>query len=342
MKTQKKATASILAFTVVMAAMLFSIGSATAQVTSDDTENSTINITIASQVAVDISPATLNYDGVLPGTQRFVTDAAGSDEAYGAIEVENIGSENITHVWLNASVPTSNPFGTGAASNYDAGNFIQIKPNGDIGGVASDSNFTFVNRKEFNESNSLSYIFTPTDEDWRYGRFRMGDQEFFWAVNTTSSGECDTADTDDLRVGNKAHNESATGSNDFRDSSSEYTVYDLSAGTNVDAYTTNVWLNSSTQQTDRLYDVVVNCDATVGNGGTGTWAMRSKFNVNPAGEDLTDDAGSAAYVLDGTSQPSDELQPGEHFQMNTSIQVPLGVAVGNVNAGFLRVLVNNN
>lgn len=335
MKTQKKATGSILALAVVTAAMLFTVGSATAQPV-DDFENSTVTVQVGNQIAVDISPATLSYTGILPGSQQFVTNNA---EGFDAIEVENIGSQNITHVWLNASTPSSNPFGTGASTNYNAGNFIQIKPNGDIPGVSTDSNFTFVNRKEFNESNSLSYIFTEPNEDWRYGRFRTGDQEFFWAVNTTSGGACETTGTDNFRVGLTAHNESATGSNDFRTGSGEYTQYDLTAGSNVDGYATNVWINSSVQQTNRLYDVVVDCNAP---GSGGTWAMRSRFNVNPAGEDLSAAGGAATYVLDGTSQPSDELQPGEHFQMNMSIQVPLGVAQGQVSNGFLRVLVNNN
>jgi len=307
---------------------------ATTSAQTTDSDNSTITVSIAEKVAIDISPTQLNYDGVNPGGFQSTADVDGSNEQYTSVEIENIGSNNITHVWMNASSPSTVPFGSGISSTYDAGNFIQIRSEGQAD-TPTDDEHLFVNRKEFNESSELSYIFTEPSEDWRYGRFRVGEQEVFWAANTTATGSACTTTGGDFRVGNVAHNRTNTGSNDFRDGSGEYTSYDLQSE-EVHEVATQVWVNTS--ETDKIYDVVVNCDTSE------TWTARTKYNVEPFGNDLTtiaEASRASSYLINSAAGNLAALQPGEHFELNTAIRVPLGVAQGELSSGVLRVLVDN-
>jgi len=78
-----------------LAILLGMTGSVTA-INSDDSDNSTVTVNVATKIAVDISPAELNFTGIEPG-QTQTQDENGLT----AIEIENIGSENVSQVWLN-------------------------------------------------------------------------------------------------------------------------------------------------------------------------------------------------------------------------------------------------
>ncbi|MFB6199832.1 MAG: hypothetical protein ABEJ83_03060 [Candidatus Nanohaloarchaea archaeon] len=281
---------------------------------------------MSQRTAIDISPSTLAYQGVAPG--EMLSEATASEENFTHVELENIGSTNITQVWMNASVPQSNPFGTGVTGNYDAGNFIQIKPESDPElQVNSNGDFTFVNRKEFNETDELSYIFTPSDS-WDYGRFRLGEQEVFWAINTSGSS-CQTG-SGQFRVGVNPHNQTATGSNDFRTVNGEYTSYSpVSVPGGVVAQ--DVWINTSS--TTRQYDVKLEC------GGASTTAIRSRYNPGVI-NDTAESAVTPIVAQSGNIASEAAMQPGENFAVNVSVNVPQGVARGQVDQGTLRVLAS--
>lgn len=310
--------------------------SAAAQFSPSDnaSDNSTVNVQVESQVAVDISPDQLNYNndsGIIPGeSERFTA------EGFGSVEIENIGSANISSVWLNASQPDDNPFGTGVSTQYDAGNFVMVNSTDEITGQAPvDSGFTYVNRKEFNESNDLSYISTP-NETWRVGRFKSGDQEHFWAVAADTNGNCDSDATDPFRVGQEAHNVTTTGSVDFV--SGNYDTYTLSSVTGADsnqyvASEVNITLPSGTT---RNYDVVVNC-------GDPFYVSRTQYNAQLEGlTNLVNDGTETEFILNGSTAGGEaRLQPGEHFEVETQVEIPQGVASGSVTPGRLRVIVDS-
>lgn len=323
--------------TLTLIALTVGMTATTTALTSDDSENSTVQVQVASLTAIDVTPSLLDYNSINPGERDEVDDA----EGFTGVEVENIGSVNITQVWANATVPQDRPFGSGFATEYDAGNFIQINATGEgqAGVVGPDDYYSFVNRREYNESNDLNYIFTPpSPEEWRYGRFRAGDQEFFWAVNTSISGSgCDAdADSDDFRVGTAAHNETKTGSNDFTDGSGEYysrALTDVPGLESSERLATDVWLNVP-GQSNRTYDVVVNC-------GSQTYTTRTRYNVQMDGAtDLALDGATARHLVNATAGGAGELQPGDHFSIDMAVSVPLGVANGDVSDGLFRILVN--
>lgn len=324
-------TALLSATLVALAVAMVSPAASQDSVATNGTDNSTVQVSVAEKTAVDISPSSLSYTGVDPGSVKVNTSGG---EKFDSVEIENIGSTNISHVWFNASMPVDNPFGTGTPSEYDAGNFIQIQPTGDKSSK-SPGYFSFVNRKEFATSNIPEYIFRP-DGTWEVGRFRVADQEYFWAVQqqSTDGTQCATG-TDTFRVGKAAHNQTATGSNDFRGSSSEYTSYSLSDG-NTDA--TDVVASSAVNISGANYRVDVVCSP--GNGEEVS-VTRSHFNPELAEDELASTVGNGAeFVLNETASTTSALQPGEHFNVDTRVSLPQGVAQGSVSDGFLRVLVN--
>lgn len=334
MKHTKKAilTAALVAVAVGL------ISPAASQATQDvnDTDNSTVTVQVAEKTAIDISPDTLDYNDVSPGSTQFGTDNDGENENFTHVELENIGSTNISRVWMNASTPSSSPFGSGIASNYDAGNFIQIKPQDDLSnvGVVNYDSWTFVTREEFSTDNVPEYIFEPTSGSWEVGRFRVADQEYFWAMEqpSDSASTCST-NSESFRVGNVAHNKTATGSNDFRDSS-EYIGYQPTNNTaNGAAVVDDVNISGAN------YRVKIDCSSTSATGDV--TVTRSRFNTELGYEDVTSiTTGAAEYLLNEPASADAALQPGEHFSVQTRVSVPQGVASGRVDDGFLRVLVN--
>lgn len=311
---------------------------ATQQVNS--TDNSTVTVQVAEKTAIDISPDTLAYNSVDPGSTQFGTNNEGDGENFTHVELENIGSTNISRVWMNSSTPDSRPFGSGVASNYDAGNFIQIKPQDGLTnvGAVNYNSWTFVTREEFSTDNVPEYIFTPGDA-WEVGRFRLADQEYFWAMEQASTdGSTCAANADSFRVGNLAHNKTDTGSNDFRDSSTEYTAYGIGSGAS------NATANGEIVATDvnvsgRNYRMKIDCNPASASGNVAV--TRSRFNTELGYEDLTDiETGAAEYLLNASVGTENALQPGEHFSVQTRVSVPLGSAQGQADNGFLRVLVN--
>jgi hypothetical protein len=326
-------TALLAATLVALAVGMTSPAASQDSVANNGTDNSTVVVSVAEKTAVDISPDKLNYLGIDPGSVN-ATATDGGDESYDSVEIENIGSTNITHVWFNASVPADRPFGTGVPGEYNAGNFIQVKPTGDKS-TKSPGYFSFVNRKEFSTSNIPEYVFRE-DNTWEIGRFRVADQEYFWAAQQGSAdGTACSTGTDTFRVGNAAHNKTATGSNDFRNGAGEFSNYDLSDGSDGDAG--DVVVSSAVNISGANYRVEVDCDP-----GTSQVAVtRSRYNPELAEDELTSTVGNGAeFVLNETASSSSALQPGEHFNIDTRVSIPQGVAQGSVTDGFLRVLVN--
>lgn len=278
------------------------ISQASAQV-SNDTE-APIDVQISEKTAIDISPESLDFGSIVPG-QNISVDTSG----WSAVEVENVGSSNITSVYFNTSVPSSNPFGTGVASNYDVGNWIQIRPQEtNMEGIPNSDTAYFVNRVDFNESNDLSYVNVPDNFD--YGRFRVADEEYFWAVNST--GGVAAGCGDELRVGQTPHTRQQTGTVDLVNNGVSTS---LSAGPNG-----NYAVAPSVNVGGKTYDVLVECQ------GASTSTVRTRYNPEPLGVDISGAGGVAVSLLNASEQ---DMYPGEHFTTNVSLSIPRGVAASN-------------
>jgi hypothetical protein len=264
------------------------------------TRTSEVNITvnITPKVMVDINPKSLSWYDLEPGSEGARKD----------VQIENIGSVNITAIWFNNTYPSSRPFGTAVASNYDAGNFVVVSRDG-------LEDYYFPNRVEYNESQRIVYLIAPDGSSppdtskYSYGRFRNSSFEYFWILDrsVSTNGNCTDAD---LYIGTEPHTATTTGDVDFTDNSA------ISV-TPVNAY----WGYAAVNINGMLYCAAVYylCDVI----------HFYKWNMDEPGAGL---CANAEYF---TTQP---LAPGASTYANVRVRVPYGVYYGDVNQGTLTVI----
>jgi hypothetical protein len=296
--------------------------SAQSNVTSIDTIQ--LWVTVSEKTMVDIQPDLLAWQNVPPGSETLVSQAVGFPKE--AVQIENIGSTNISYIWFNNSYPNNMPFGSGDPSEYDAGNFVIIRRN------QSGADWFFPNRVEYNES-TIIYLQLPSPEsDWAHGRFRSANKEWFWAVNA-SSGVCNESN---FRIGKVVHNQSQLGSVDLRACDAGLTATggnpcregDLTA-TTMAPYANGEWgwsdlyMGDNTNYENYTVAVYHNCSQQV-------TAMFYHWNKDAPG------------AQEGAIHPeyfhATKLNPGEHIVANVKLRVPYGTAAGNI-TGALTVTV---
>jgi hypothetical protein len=187
----------LVAFTFTLGFTIVEVGAIDANAT--DTIN--VRINISKKAIVDISPASINWTTPID---------PGSNGTYRKIQIDNMGSINITHIWFNNSYPDSNPFGTGLSSAYDAGNFMAITND------STGDSYLFPNRVDYNTSYEIIYLTGPnsnTPPNVPYGRFKNASNEWFWAV--TSGGVNYTNGS--IYISSTPHTQTQTGDADLSD-----------------------------------------------------------------------------------------------------------------------------
>jgi len=333
MKTAHKATRRniILGTLLTCLFVFFLINLASAQLINV-TANDTIRlwVRVSQKTMVDIQPDNLGWDGVQPGTETNASQLAGWPTKKPAVQLENIGSTNISRIWFNASYPSSNPFGGGRASDYNAGNFVVVKRN-----TSSTAPYFFPNLIEYNESEMIYLQLPPTNGPWAHGRFRAANKEYFWAVNV-SGGNCSRSQ---FIIGKTPHNISQLGTVDLRACDAGLTAElgtDCRRGTLARTtrapYTgNNLWgwadmylgLNGAANRLNYTVAVYWNCSRTAK-------VMFYHWNKDAPG------------ALEGAAHPeyfsSTTLKPGQHIIGNVKLRIPYGTAYGNI-TGSLTVTV---
>lgn len=327
------------------------------QQTSDVEENATVDVTVSETTAVDIQPANLEYSADV-GT-RSTSSARG----FGAIEIENTGSTWINRIWLNTSVPNSDPFATGVATNYDAGNFIEVRPaDGLLNGDSTD--WHAINRKEYTYTSASddvpSFIQVPGDfGQYTVAPLRRGN-ETIYSVIETDGGVCDGGGTGtEIRVGNVSATDTRLGTVDFTDSTeygwTNYSIGGVSGSGNYGiavsdqgGYFTSqgVALNYTYTSSDSpvVYDMLTQCSSDAPAGESSNVVL-NRYNIGAEGaDDLADlDGEVTEYLIQDTNgDTSNMLAPGEMATVETAIDVPEGVASGQVDSGTLRVLITSD
>jgi len=365
--SENKYMTNKLANTALTAAIILTaviIGSASASALSYGTNKSTdVNVTITSEVALDVEPKTLQYSGVSIGSQVVETD-----RQFRGVTIENTGSEYIDKIWANTSTPDNRPFGSGLPSEYDAGNFLQIKPNLSQSSVsgAAVSDYFFVNRKEFKVPDSAlpAYIVAPEDEitlaqtgttvasengEIHVGRFRRGAEELWFIIATdeTNGGndDCDgNSENAMMRVANVSATSSRLGTVDFTDDGPsdgipQYDEYLIEENTGSSVYgqaDSQVDLAFSTKTL--TYDVLTTCS-----GASTMDALRTRFAVDPADTtDMVSEGYTTEFIVNAGNTASNMLLPGGTVPLETAIQVPTGVAEGEVSQGTLTLFATAN
>ncbi len=306
----------------IIIALIFSFALLNPEVAHSAAANDTVTISInVSQVTmVDINPSNLTWSSrgsyvIGPGS---VADNETEASNYSNIWVENIGSVNITKIWFDNSYPSATPFGTGNNGSYDPANMIVVDNSTD-----GDKNYTFVNRVEFPESDSM-YIKVTTDINQTngnlFGRFRNASNEYFFeydglASNCSNGGEFYWSDT--------AKTKTSTGDTDLTSGSSiTLSTLEISSG----RYTGN-WSFGEVQiggANQPYYCVAIPEDCSK--------IMFSNRNADAPG--VTNS--NCGNVTDYLSE--DVLYPGAMKKAWVKAYVPLGVAAGILGGNTNRTL----
>jgi hypothetical protein len=312
---------------------------AAAQTTANETEEGDVTIDVSSTIAVDVQPANLDYSNAEVGNRN-----TSSDRGFGAIEIENTGSEYVNRIWLNTSTPSTDPFGSGLPGDYDAGNFLEVRPQDTPNGDSTD--WHYVNRKEFlaegGTSAEPSFIqvddFVADGENYEVGSIRRGNESIYFAIDKDNDATCNLDEP--VRVGNVSSTDNRLGTVDFGDSTefgwTEYTLGDLA---NSDYGAVGVELNwtYTNSGNDNQYDLITRCDPASGE----SHVFFNRYNINTAtAEDLaTSTETSYTQFLLNTDDATNMLAPGELATVETAINIPEGVAAGSADPGALRVLI---
>lgn len=313
-------------------AFFVSLASVSAGIPYNDSQTSTVVVNIADQTYINIDPSDFYWTGVAPGD---VGDGTTEVHGYTAIQVENIGSNNISNIWFNATYPSIRPFATGSHAYYDSGNFVVI-------GREGEDKYYFPNRVDYNESRSLVYLKDPGGNrppdagSYHYGRFRNTTKEYFWFVDKTGSAPADYCNETGTTfyLGDAPHTQGDSGSIDFSSCSGNLVS---EPGTNVDSCRvgtlTNVELGSPWAWADvrvgtENYTVAVNyaCDKT----------MWIRWNMDAPGA-----RGSKNAEMFWNSSVNGALVPGNSTVANMRVYIPYGVHMGNISSGTITVLAND-
>jgi len=269
-------------------------------VSAGPTDTVTIDINVTQEVSIDVTPNSTAWYGVSVGS---TTDAH-------VFTITNIGSVNISTIDASITNSASNPYGTGQASNFNAGDFILLNS-------TNNATFYYINKKDWNESKP-SYVTAPTD--WTegnasgyFGRMRsvandmdMG-QEYFWFTNrTAASGDCHGSAV--LLIANHPRTVTDSGDTDF---------------TNSENYTT-VTLTSGVGEIPSGHDLAGYCVSVSADCSEVTF-----FHFN-----MQLDAGGVCSS-DQYVYGSSTLQSGASTEIWLEAKVPLGVSDGDVSQGTL-------
>jgi len=162
------------------------------------TDTIDVDVEVASQVSIKVSPDYIRFWGMDPGTYQVNSTH---------FVIENIGSANITKIWASAATPTVDPFSTDDISDFRASNFIAIA------NETGEDGYLFVNRMEYNET-LPSYV-TPRTGSKANGRFRNSTYEYFWSLVPDPDDPTGNVTNGTLYIGNSPHTSTQQGTVDL-------------------------------------------------------------------------------------------------------------------------------
>jgi len=312
--------AFVLAIVGVLVAGLFSnFGNVVDAYTVNATGDAQIQITINNKTIVDITPQSMDWGNVDPGTVVTQYTEPTNNIVLSQIQIENLGSTDITYVWANVSQPTSNPFGTGNIANYDPGNWLALKR-------TTDTNFWFIDRVEFNSS--TDYIYLRKAPNWvSFGKIRDANKEYFWNINATVISDpqawCNgsTGTNADIVIGVDAHNTTQTGTIDLVNGNIVWANIQASGDPNW-GIVDGINIGGAT------YCVAVYYDC-------------SKMRIFRWNADAPAASACTVFGTDGlTLNGGTPIYPGGSLIADVELHVPYGVPDGNVPTGTLTIVAS--
>ncbi len=311
-------------FAVVLALVLgfvFKVDDVAKAYTVNATGDAQINVQINNKTIVDITPQAMDWGANDPGTivKQYTEPTNGLTLTQ--IQIENMGSTDITYIWANVTQPTTNPFGTGNLNNYDPGNWIQLKPSDN-----PNVNMSFVDRVEFNSS--VDYIYLNKAPNWvSFGKIRDAYNEYFWNINATVTTDpqayCNgSIGTDaDLVIGRTPHNTTWTGTIDLVNG-------DVAWNNIVSTGDPNWGIVDGIKVGNNTYCVAVYWDCS--------YMRVYRWNADAPGA-----ASCTAFGTDGlTLNGGTPIYPGGSLIADVELHIPYGVPDGTLPTGTLTVVAS--
>jgi hypothetical protein len=264
-----------------------------------------IGINISQVVSIDVSPNTVSWIGLNVGE-------TGDPEYF---TVTNVGSVNITSLRANITNDDTNPYGTGTALNYNAGEFILFNQ--------TDTAFYYVNKKNWNET-VPGEVTGPTDwtegaDTGYFGIIRtawdndVGQDYYFFTNRTGDSGDCHTG-SGELYIGKEPKNVTDQGSVDF------------SSSANFDTVTLDTSGIGNVSSGDfEFYCVAVTSDCST--------VTLFKWNT-----DLETSGGCNNEINFYDESSHGKLKPGNYTWFWLEPKIPNGVPDGDVAQGTLTII----
>ncbi len=291
--------------------------------TADATDSSQVTVTVNNKTIIDVTPAGMDWGNADPGTVLTQYTDTEDGVTLSQIQIENMGSTDITYVWANVSQPSSNPFGTGNLQNYDSGNWLLLKPTDYTG-----ANMSFVDRVEFNSS--TDYIYLQKPDNWvSFGKIRDANHEYFWVINATTSTDpepyCNgsTGTDADIVIGVEPHNTTNTGTIDLIDGNVKWA--------NIGATGDSDWgLINGIEIGGTTYCVAVYYDCSK--------IRIFRWNADAPGASSCTAFGGSQVGL--TLNNGNTIYPGDSLIADVELHVPYGVPDGNVPTGTLTILAS--
>lgn len=304
---------SLVLGTMTILIFALSLGINVSNVTATDINASDtldVLVNISEKCIVNIAPDDLNWTTPID---------PGSNGTYKKIQIENMGSVNLTYVWFNNSYPSERPFGTGNASKYDAGNFIAVSNN------TAGQVYYFPNRMEYNETSEVIYLRGPNGNvppTVPYGRFRNGSMEWFWAVELGIGGNYTDGD---FHYSDDAHTQTQTGA-DLQNAATTESLTTVTTGSEA-----GFWgVGEVNFDSNMPICVAMYHDASK--------AMFYKYNMDAPG---ADSCSNAMFFLNSTTQQA--IVPGGSDYARVMPLVPYGVVYDSTNpeiTGTITVIVS--
>ncbi len=341
----KKVVLSLIPLALLLSGVFF--------VSAQGSENNiNVSVNISEKTIIDIQPKEFAYGQgstlVEPGT---VAGPSQEQSGYGRIQVENLGSVNITQIWFNASYPSQRPFGTGTATYYDSANFIALNRSG---GSAPNQ---FINRVEYglDQPAAQDIIYLDTNSNWDYGRFRNTSREYFWAVDDESGSDLGG---NTFRIGQVPHTSDQTGTTDLQGAvgstcdggdnpggSNACNSYTLQQAGSTDWYVTEVEIGvqdsgAGIQAGGQVYCAAMNNTKVHGVNSDPPVHFIKWNKGHPAVQNGGADCSWATNYTVGDSA-GDSLDPGAWEIMNVRARVPYGVVSAQLPKGNVFVLANS-
>ena len=305
-------------------AVLFAAGLVpSAAIPYNDSDNATIDITLNQVTMVDITPEALSWTAEpasiadCDSTKVYCYDPTGVAR-YG-IEIENLGSVNISKIWLNTTFESSYPYASGNPGAYDSANFLAVSTSNS----SNRADYKFVNRVEYNATKWPIYLKLPANTV-SSGRLRDANYEWFWALVDTDGNGCNA--TASLYLSNYGdvsgiHNETQNGDIDLADGTPAALAINPLPNDNQYGY---VNVTFTTPEGNIPYTLVIdhNCN----------WVMMNHWNM-----DLSEMPGTySEYVWDSSSDGP--FTPGNLTEIYAQVRMSYGVHHGSLKTGYLTVV----